>query len=57
MCMFPACCFHQRTYVAQSHVNGALDQTQTHSCLLECFSSVYIEVIPLFPFLRVCLFK
>ena len=37
MCMFPACCFHQRTFsnllgffcqdVAQSHMNGAPNKT------------------------------
>ena len=60
MSMFPVRCFHQRTYVAQSHVNGILNETQTHSCLLveyfSGFACVYIEVIPRFPFLRVCLF-
>ena len=25
--MFPACCFHQRTYVAQGLVNGVLSET------------------------------
>ena len=50
MCMFPACCFHQRTYVAQSLVNGVLNDTWTHSCLqFEWFSvglgGFYIEVI------------
>ena len=32
ICMFPACCFHQRTYVAQGLVNGVLNETWTHSC-------------------------
>ena len=32
--MVPACCFCQRTYVAQGYVNGALNETQTHSRLL-----------------------
>ena len=27
MCMFPACCFRQRTYVAQSLLNGVLSET------------------------------
>ena len=27
ICMFPACCFHQRTYVAQGLVNGVLNET------------------------------
>ena len=53
MCMFPACSFHQRTYVAQGYVNGILNETRTHSCLLvEWFSGfvwVYIEVAPPFP--------
>ena len=31
MCMFPACCFRQRTYVTQGIVNGALNKTSTHS--------------------------
>ena len=30
--MFPAYCFHQRTYVAQGLVNGVLNETWTHSC-------------------------
>ena len=25
VCMLPACCFHQRTYVVQGHVNGVLN--------------------------------
>ena len=38
--MFPTCCFRQRTYVAQGHGNGALNETQTHLCLwVECLSS------------------
>ena len=32
MCIFPACCFRQRTYVAQGLVNGILSVTWTHSC-------------------------
>ena len=32
MCMFPAFCFHQRTYMAQSLVNGVINETWTHSC-------------------------
>ena len=27
MCMFPAYCFHQRTYMAQGPVNGVLNET------------------------------
>ena len=34
MCMFPACCFRQKTYVAQGLLNGLLNET----CLqFECF--------------------
>ena len=33
MCMFPACCFHQRTYMAQGLVNGVFNETWTLSCL------------------------
>ena len=32
ICMFPACCFPQRTYVTQGLVNGVLIETWTHSC-------------------------
>ena len=32
ICIFPACCFHQRTYVAQGLVNRVLNETWTHSC-------------------------
>ena len=32
ICMSPACCFHQRTYVAQGLFNGVLNETWTHSC-------------------------
>ena len=32
ICMFPACCFRQRTYVAQSFFNGVLNETWTHLC-------------------------
>ena len=32
--MFPACCFHQRTYMAQGDVNGALNETQSLSYVL-----------------------
>ena len=31
-CMFPVCCFLQRTYVAQGLVNGVLNEIWTHSC-------------------------
>ena len=27
MCMFPACCFRQSTYMAQGFVNGVLNET------------------------------
>ena len=38
-CMFPACCFRQRTYMPQSLVNGVLNVTWTHLCLqFEWFS-------------------
>ena len=30
--IFPACCFHQRTYVTQGLVNGVLNETRPHSC-------------------------
>ena len=30
LCMFPTCCFCQRTYVAQGLVNGVLNETWTH---------------------------
>ena len=30
--MFPACCFRQRTCVAQGLLNGVLNETCTHSC-------------------------
>ena len=32
MCMFPACCFRQGIYVIQGQMNGAPNETQTHSC-------------------------
>ena len=35
MSMFPACCFHQRTYVAQEYVTGEPNETGTHSYLNE----------------------
>ena len=31
ICLFLACCFHQRTYVAQGLVNTVLNETWTHS--------------------------
>ncbi len=34
-CMFPACCFRQRTYMAQGLVNGVLNET--HVCSLSDF--------------------
>ena len=40
--MFPACCFRQRTYMAQGLVNGVLNETGTHLCLqFELFSVDY----------------
>ena len=39
---FPACCFRQRTYMAQGLVNGVLNKIWTHSCSqFECFSFGY----------------
>ena len=32
ICMFPACCFRQRTCVAQGLLNGVRNETWTHSC-------------------------
>ena len=32
ICMFPARCFRQRTYVAQGLVNGVLHEAWIHSC-------------------------
>ena len=60
MCMFPACCFRQKTYVAQGLVNGVLNKTWTHSrWQFECFSvgfgyGFYIEVI--LPFSLECVY-
>ena len=34
-CMFPACCFPPTAYVAQGHVNGAPNETRTHSCMFD----------------------
>ena len=31
MCIYPACFFRERTYVAQGLVNGVLNETWTHS--------------------------
>ena len=50
MCIFPDCCFCQRTYAAQGLVNGVHNETWTHSCSqFECFfpfgCGFYIEVI------------
>ena len=49
MCMLSACCFPQRTCMAQCLVYWVLNETWTHSCLkFECFSvgyDFYIEVI------------
>ena len=39
MCMYLACYFRQRTYVAQGLIDGVLNETWTHSCSqFECFS-------------------
>ena len=41
-CMFPGCCFRQRTNMAEGLVNGVLNETWTHSCLqFEWFSVGY----------------
>ena len=55
VCMFPACCFHQRTCVAQGLVNGVLNKTWTHSCLqFEWFlvgqAGFILGLISLFPY-------
>ena len=45
MCMFPACCFRHRTYIAQGLVNGVLIETCPQ---FEGFSvgyEFYIEVL------------
>ena len=55
-CIFPACSFRPRTYVAQGYVNRVLTETHTHSCLLvECFLGfvwVYIEATLPLPFFQ-----
>ena len=49
-CMFSACSFRQWSYVAQGHMNGAPNESRTHSCIFvsrmffSWFVSVYIEV-------------
>ena len=47
MCMFPACCFRQRKNMAQSLLNGIINETWTLSCSqFKCFSvgnGFYIE--------------
>ena len=42
ICMFSACCFRQRTYMAQGHVNGVLKETWTHSCSQFLYIYIYI---------------
>ena len=50
ICMFPACCFRQRTCVAQGLLKGILNETWTHSCIHYkwflsghiCFIRVYV---------------
>ncbi len=44
-CMFPACCFRQRTYMAQGLVNGVLNETWTQLCLQFEWFSVGLSVI------------
>ena len=46
ICIFPACCFRQRTYVAHGFVNVELNETWTHSCFL-LVRLVYIGVVVL----------
>ena len=55
-CMFPAFCFHQKTYMPQGLGNGLLNETWTHLCLqLEWFSVVYGFIYGSSSlFLRVC---
>ena len=41
MCMFPACCFHKRTYIAQGLVMGySMRLELTHVCILNYFQLV-----------------
>ena len=43
--MFPACCFRQRTCVAQGLLNGVFNETWTHSCFLYkwfSFGQIYL---------------
>ena len=42
VCMFPACCFRQRTDVAQGLVNGVLNETWTHSCFQSRPCATYV---------------
>ena len=39
MCMFPACCFRQKTYVAQDQVTGVLNETRTKPTNMSEFES------------------
>ena len=57
LCMFPACSFCQRTYMAQGLINGVLNETWTHLCLqFEWFSVGYWFIWRFSSlFLRVCL--
>ena len=55
-CMFPVCCFRQRTYMGQGFVNVVLNATWTHLCLQFEWSSVGYGFIQRssFLFLREC---
>ena len=44
MCMFPACCFRQRTYVAQGLVNRVLNETWTHAHFQFEWTYIYIYI-------------
>ena len=41
ICMFPACCFRQRTFVAQGLLNGVLNETWTEWDLNSLLFPVY----------------
>ena len=45
--MSAACCFHQRTYVAQGHMNGAPNETRIHS-------SKFVRISFVAPFIWPC---
>ena len=38
--MFPACCFHQKTNVAQHHMNETTNETRTF--VLVCLNTIYL---------------